>query len=250
VKENFKNYFSNNSSDYRQFRPSYPEELFYHLAHISPHHECAWDCATGTGQSAIYLAKYFQKVMATDASENQIRVAQQAKNVEYSVASAEHSGLADNSVNLITVAQALHWFNLVAFTKEVARILVDQGILAVWTYNVLKINDEIDRLVHYLYSELLDSYWPPERRIVESGYQDIHFPFTELEAPDFEMSEHWSLEQLLGYLNTWSAVKRFEAETSSNPVDKIASQIASAWGDASHIRKITWPLVLRLWRKP
>jgi len=246
---NFKDLFSGHAEDYSTFRPHYPDELFFHLSHLTKNHDRAWDCATGTGQAAVQLAKYYKKVIATDASDNQVRQAVELKNVTYAAAPAEHSGIEDQSIDLITVAQALHWFDLDAFAKEVERVLVDQGVLAVWTYNLLTINSEIDELVNHLYSGLLDPYWAPERTLVENGYQDINLPFTELDLPRFEMNSHWNLRQLIGYLNTWSAVKAYEAKQKNNPIELIFQDLATAWGDSDQERLVCWPLALRIWQK-
>ncbi len=246
---NFNDYFSDHSQDYALFRPEYPDELYFHLSHLTEHHNYAWDCATGNGQAAKQLAKYYKQIIATDASENQINQAQQQKNIQYRVTTAEKSGIDDQSIDLIVVAQAIHWFDLDKFALETDRVLVDQGVLAVWTYNLLTINPQIDVVVNYLYSNLLGPYWPPERALVESGYQDIHFPFQELDVPKFEMSAHWKLDQLIGYLNTWSAVKAYEADQQSNPIELIFKDLVTAWGDSEQERAISWPLALRIWRK-
>jgi len=246
---NFKDYFSDQSKDYAQFRPSYPDELFLHLSYLTAHHNRAWDCATGSGQAAVFLSKYYQQVIATDASENQVTHAQQRKNIHYLTAPAENSGIEAQSIDLITVAQALHWFDLDAFSLEVDRVLVEQGVLAVWTYNLLTINPEIDEIVNHLYHKLLGPYWPAERQLVERGYKDIQLPFTELDVPHFDMHSHWNLHQLAGYLNTWSATQRYEAEQNSNPVELIYKDLAAAWGNAEQEYPVRWPLALRLWRK-
>lgn len=245
----FKDYFSGHSQDYDAYRPHYPDELFFHLSHVTEHHNCAWDCATGTGQAAVELAKYYNKVIATDASDNQVRQAAELKNVQYATATAEDSGIVEHSIDLITVAQALHWFDLDRFAKEVDRVLVDHGVLAVWTYNLLTIEQDIDEYINHLYSDLLGPYWAPERTLVENGYQDINFPFTELDVPQFDMYSHWNLRQLIGYLNTWSAVKQYESVKQHNPIELIFQELATAWGDGEQERPVRWPLALRIWRK-
>ncbi|MGD8784787.1 MAG: class I SAM-dependent methyltransferase [Thioalkalispiraceae bacterium] len=248
MKTNFKDHFSGHSQTYARFRPGYPEQLFYHLSQLAPALHRAWDCATGTGQSALQLAKYFQQVIATDASANQINNAAPQKHVEFRVATAEDSGIDSNTVELVTVAQALHWFDLSAFEREAQRVLVDKGVLAAWSYNLLTINPKIDRMINYLYSELLDPYWPAERRIVERGYQDIQLAMDKLEVPDFTMTAHWDLQQLTGYLNTWSAVKRFEADRHHNPLELIVADLHSAWGPPEQKYLASWPLAVQLWR--
>ncbi|TQV86447.1 class I SAM-dependent methyltransferase [Aliikangiella coralliicola] len=248
-KVTFKNYFSSDSKGYSEFRPGYPDDLFEYLSSISNERNRAWDCATGSGQSATKLIDYFSNVLATDASETQINNAVIRKGIHYEVALAENSSNDNQSVDLITVAQALHWFDLDAFITEVDRVLKYDGVLAVWTYNLLSINQDIDELVNDLYSDILDEFWPPERKMVESGYKNITFPFEEVSPPSFAMRENWNLTQLIGYLNTWSAVKAYEREKKYNPVNLIVNELCEVWGAAESSRQITWPLSVKLWRK-
>lgn len=245
----FKDYFSENSAAYSQFRPRYPVELFAYLFSLSKHHELVWDCATGTGQSAVDLADHFSQVIATDASKDQIQNAVPKKCVEYRIGTAEKSPFAADSVGLITVAQALHWFDLNAFSKEVNRVLVDGGFLAVWTYNLLNISEDLDAVIHYFYYTVLDEFWPPERKLVEAGYADIQLPFTEINTPSFHMTEEWDMHQLVGYISTWSAVKQYEKKQGHNPLEKILAEIQTAWRIPETKKEIQWPLSLRVWKK-
>lgn len=245
----FKDHFSDASSDYKQYRPRYPVELYSHLASISPENLAAWDCATGSGQSAVNLVKHFSTVIATDASVRQIVAASPKEGIVYRVASAEQSGIDTSSIDLITVAQALHWFNIAAFTIEADRVLKPSGILAVWTYNLLNVHPDIDQQVNYLYEAILGDYWPKERTMVENGYSEISFPFNELASPIFQMVAEWDLSQLLGYLRTWSAFKRYQKAHQTDPVDVILTELSNAWGDAHSVRTIHWDLSLRIWEK-
>lgn len=245
----FKDYFSVDAGAYQQYRPGYPQVLFSYLAKITPEKKCAWDCATGNGQSAISLSACFDQVIATDASAAQIARAVQTPGVRYRVASAEESLIESSSVDLVTVAQALHWFDLPAFTAEVQRVLKPGGVLAVWAYNLLQINAPIDAVVHYLYQDVLGAYWPPERQMVEQGYSNVAFPFTAVEAPSFSMSADWTLPQLIGYLQTWSALKQYQKSLLHNPLEEISDPLFKAWGDAANIQSVCWPLSLRVWRK-
>lgn len=249
MSSNFKDHFSETSENYSRYRPSYPPELFEYLASLAKQHDRAWDCATGTGQSAIGLAKYFTNVIATDASETQIKESVSNANVDYKVALAEKSNLEENSIDLITVAQALHWFNLDEFTKEVDRILKPGGVLAVWTYGIFNIQPDIDAVVNHLYEQVLEPYWPDERKIVEGGYRDITFPFEEKCPPKFNMQLDWDLPQLLGYLSTWSAVKKYEKETGKNPLNNIRQKLNNLWIKPENILKVKWPLTIKLWIK-
>jgi SAM-dependent methyltransferase len=242
----FKDHFSGHAAEYAQFRPHYPGLLFQYLATIAPARERAWDCATGNGQAATGLAAYFQEVIATDASEQQISNAEARPNIFYRVAPAEASGLADSSVDLVTVAQALHWFDCPAFFSETKRVLRPGGVIAVWAYTLLKIASEIDVLVDRFYYETTEDHWPPERKIVEGRYCGIAFPFHELTPPSFQLEENWCLDQLLGYLRTWSATQRFIKERGFDPVNDLEHELLPKWGERNQARLVHWPLHLRV----
>ena len=245
----YKDYFSEDSAGYGRFRPKYPEQLFTHLASVSNEHQKAWDCATGTGQSAITLSNYFSTVIATDASITQIEKAERKEGVIYRVATAENSGIEEDSIDLITVAQAIHWFDIQAFIKEVKRVLKDNGILSVWTYNLLSVQDDIDEEIFHLYNSVLGEYWPKERKMVEDGYKSIQLPFNEIDIPELNMSARWNLSQLTGYLCTWSAAKEYHKKTGINSVEKIYGRISDMWGKPDKVLPIKWPLSVRVWQK-
>ncbi len=249
MKSGFKDYFSFGSDAYSIFRPGYPKALFVYLSGFTPSHERAWDCATGSGQSALALSEYYKEVIATDASKSQIENASRKSGIIYKTEKAEDTSIEDSSVDLITVAQALHWFDIQAFSKEVERVLKRQGIVAAWTYGLLNINPEIDKLVNHLYRSVLEDYWPPERRMVEDGYVSVSLPFEELESTVFQMRTEWSLDQLLGYLHTWSAVKKYEQQNGLDPVTEMTEELSAQWGETSKKQLVLWPLALRMWRK-
>ncbi len=243
----FKDHFSRDSAGYSQYRPVYPPRLFKYLASLNQHHHTAWDCATGNGQAARLLARYYQRVIATDASRSQIAAAPPQEHIEYRVAVAEQSGIADASVDLVTVAQALHWFDLGAFYEEVRRVLKPGGVIAIWSYNLLKIAPEIDAIINRFYHHTLGEYWPQERTRVERGYGHIPFPFTPVTAmPEFAMTADWDLPHLLGYLGTWSAVQRMKQASGVNPVEQIAQRLGDTWGEPNKQRPVTWPLSIRV----
>lgn len=245
----FKDYFSDKSNFYSKFRPVYPSDLFSYISSLTESHDRAWDCGTGNGQSAIALTNYYTEVIATDASENQIKNAKKREGVIYKNESAEETSLDTGSVDLITVAQALHWFNIDIFAHEVQRVLRPHGLLAAWTYGLHKITPEIDEVVNNLYGPMLAQFWPPERRIVEEKYININFPMKEIKTPDFQMEIEWELSQLIGYLRTWSAVKKYEVETGESPVDKIYEKLCRLWRNPERKYKIKWPLTLKIWKK-
>ena len=244
----FKDHFSGHADDYRRFRPGYPQPLFAYLAARAPEHLLAWDCATGSGQAAAQLARHFDRVVATDASAAQIAQASAPDNVEFACASAEASTLTTGSVDLITVAQALHWFDFDAFFAEARRVLRPGGVLAAWCYGLFGSTSAVDRIVARLYRDQVGAYWPPERRWIDERYATLPFPFPELPAPQFAMRVHWTLEQLLGYLNTWSAVRRFQRDHGYNPLDAVRTDLERAWPRNSVKLALTWAVHLRVGR--
>ena len=209
----------------------------------------AWDCATGSGQAAVGLASRFERVIATDASAAQIAAAARHPRVEYHVAPAEASGLESGSVDLATVAQALHWLDRSAFYAEVRRVLRPDGFVAVWTYGHPTLDEaRADEALRRFYSETVGPFWPPERVLVDAGYRTLDFPFAEVAPPAFEMKTQWSLSALLGYVGTWSSTTRFRETHGTDPVVALARELAPAWGDPETRRRITWPLALRVGR--
>jgi ubiquinone/menaquinone biosynthesis C-methylase UbiE len=221
--------------------------LFRYLATIAPGKQLAWDCATGNGQAAVALAEVFERVIATDASERQIGNAAANARVEYRVAPAESSGIESDAVDLIAVAQALHWFDLERFYAEARRVLRPEGVLAVWAYKLAQVEPAIDRVVNRYYTEVVGGYWPPERVLVEK-FEELAFPFPEIAAPPFEMTAEWNAEHLIGYLRTWSATERFMAANRRDPLKEVEENLRSAWGDAGQPRRVVWPLVVRVGR--
>jgi ubiquinone/menaquinone biosynthesis C-methylase UbiE len=241
--QTFKDYFSKQAADYAKFRPHYPGDLFRWLASIAPASALAWDCATGNGQAAIALAELFDRVIATDASEKQVANAEPNPRVEYRVAAAEASGLEAGTVDLITVAQALHWFDLAKFYGEARRVLKRRGVLAAWAYKLATVSPAIDAVVNHYYSDIVGPFWPPERVLVEK-FEELPFPFESVETPAFEMTADWSVEQLLGYLGTWSATQRFMAAEKSDPLEGVEEELRRAWG--TEMRRVSWPLTMRV----
>ncbi len=241
----FKDHFSTQAADYAKYRPRYPRAMFEYLGKITPTHEIAWDCATGNGQAATELANVFDHVIATDASESQIANAEPHPGVEYKVAPAEQSDLQSGGLDLVLVAQALHWLNHDRFYPEVRRVLKEKGVFAASAYNLLRTEPRVKEIVKRYYYEIVGPYWPPERALIEQ-FQEIPFPFPERETPQFEIAAEWNLEHLMGYLWSWSSTQRFVATTNGNPLDQIASDLEKAWGDPQKTKRIVWPLRLRV----
>jgi SAM-dependent methyltransferase len=246
----FHDHFSGVAGRYADFRPRYPEQLFDHLATLAPRKALVWDCACGNGQATLGLAGCFDRVIATDASKEQIASATPHSGVEYRVALAEQSGLPDEFVDLVTVAQALHWFDLDRFYVEARRALKPGGVIAVWAYGVNEVQgDAVNRLVQDFYFNTVGPYWPPERKLVEEGYRTIPFPFAEITAPVFRMEARWTRDRLLGYFSTWSATNRFIKTTGLNPLEPLAQALGRVWGKTNSTRLVTWPLSVRVGRK-
>jgi SAM-dependent methyltransferase len=244
----FKDLFSKQSTDYAKFRPTYPESLFTYLASLVDRRETAWDVGTGNGQAACMLAEHFARVHATDPSAKQIESAPTHPRVEYAVGPAEKFAGANESIDLITVAQAFHWFRQPEFFAEANRVLRPGGVLALWCYELAKITPEVDAVVLELYEGVLGPYWEGERHLVEEGYRSVSLPFPEIRPPAFEMQIEWSLEHLVGYLGTWSALQTYIRNQGSNPLEKYFPRLESAWGSPAK-RLATWELALRIGRK-
>ena len=239
-----KDNFSGHASDYARYRPTYPDALFAFVYEQLAHFDTAWDGGTGNGQVAVKLAERFDCVYATDLSANQLAQAPQRANVIYRVQRAEDASFEEQSLDLVTVAQAIHWFDYEAFYATVNRVLKPDGLLAVWGYTLLSVNEAVDAIVRHLHSGTLDNYWDPERQYVDARYRTIPFPFDEIAAPEFTQSLRWSI----GYLNTWSAVKHYQQHEGRNPVSERTTDLRQAWGAAER-QTIQVPVFLRLGKK-
>lgn len=237
--------FSSNSQQYAEFRPTYPQALYdFIYSHVRAF-EVAWDSGTGNGQAARVLSDKFKKVLATDISREQLGQAYKAASISYSLA-GEKTEFASGSIDLITVAQAIHWFDFEEFYREVNRVAKPDAILAVWGYGLLRINPDIDLLVTNFYKNTVGPYWNKQRRLIDESYKSIPFPFNEIKAPKFEISLTWSIDQLEGYLATWSAVQKFIEANEINPVSALMSQITPLWKNQR--KTVQFPLFLRLGR--
>jgi SAM-dependent methyltransferase len=238
-----KDKFSDNAYRYARYRPGYPNDLFEFIMAQVTEKDLAWDCGTGSGQTAINLASLFKNVYASDISAAQIANAVSAENISYCIEPAEKSSLLTNSVDLVTISQALHWFDHHAFYEEVKRVSKKNGIIAAWTYSLWQVNAEVDDILHNYHFNTLKSYWDPEREHVDNGYANLPFPFKRINTPTFTISLQWSLNDLKGYLNTWSAIKKFQSINKYNPVDQVIENISRIW-PAPETRSITFPLHL------
>jgi ubiquinone/menaquinone biosynthesis C-methylase UbiE len=240
--------FSKIAPQYARFRPLYPEALFAYLASLAPARLLAWDCATGNGQAAIGLAQYFERVHATDVSDQQIANAMPMANVTYHVAPAESSTLDAGTVDLITVGQALHWLPFDAFFAEARRVLRPSGVLAAWTYHLPMITPEVDAVVSDHYWNIVRPYFGPEIQYVDEKYATLPFPGEDIETPEFATNASWMLDDLVGFMRTWSGRQRFMEAHGRDPIDDVLSPLADAWGDADQPLEIAWKIYVRATR--
>lgn len=241
----FQDRFGAQADAYRQFRPSYPPRLFAALAAAGNAHELAWDCATGSGQAALPLARFYESVLATDASSKQLSHAANADAVYFVQARAEAPCLKPASVDLLVVAQALHWFNLPTFFPVAKTALKPGAVFAAWTYNLMTVDDAINPLLNDFYHNTLGAHWSGKRRLVESGYADITLPFDKLELGEFAMAASWSLNQLCGYLSTWSALQHYKDTKGEDPLPHLRTQLLQVWGAKDAARHVSWPLSIK-----
>lgn len=255
VSNRFPDHFSSLAEGYVRYRPGYPSSLFAWLAGLAPSRRRAWDCATGPGQGVADLARHFERVVATEASLDQLLQGERDRKsrVQLVCSLAERSGLASGSVDLVTVAQAVHWFNLGAFWTEVRRVVVPGGVVAVWGYGLLTVEPDparrIEALLTRYYRQVVGPYWPSERRHIDERYRSIPFPFEELQAPRVVSETVWTREHLLGYLGTWSAGKRYREALGEDPRRRIEAELAAIWPDGEG-RRVRWELFVRVGRNP
>jgi len=242
-----KDNFSAQSAEYAIYRPTYPKALYDYLLSLVKYKKAAWDCATGNGQVARVLAQHFEKVYATDISEKQLSQALKVPNIYYRVEPAEQVSAVADSFDLITVAQAIHWFNFEAFYAEVKRTLKPDGLFAVIGYGLMNIDKKVDQEVFKLYEDILGKYWDPERRYIEEAYKTIPFPFEEIVAPHFQIKTTWNFKQLIGYLNTWSSLQHYKKANDRNPLEYMFTALKEAWGNDAE-KEVRFPILLRIGR--
>jgi SAM-dependent methyltransferase len=252
---NFKDHFSHHADLYAKARPHYPAALFDWIAAEAPARTCAWDAGCGNGQASVALAQRFERVIATDPSAQQLDNAIAHPRIDYrneprdlSAQAGYATSIDAHSIDAITVAQALHWFDLPAFVAEVRRVAKPRALFAAWCYANCSVTPAVDAVIAHLYDDVLGAYWPPERTLVDEGYVSLDIPFAPVAAPAFEMRVDWTARQLLAYLTSWSAAQRYSRATGRDAVGAIADELLAAWHDPEHVRPVRWTLAIRAGR--
>lgn len=244
----FKDNFSKQSAVYSKYRPNYPDKLFEFLSEQTEEHELVWDCGTGNGQSALSLTNHYRRVIATDPSSAQIGNAVQHEGIEYRVEQAESSSLHNHSADLVTVSQALHWFDFEKFYTEVKRVLKPGGVYAAWCYGLPSVCKEMDPVLFDFHNNIVGDFWQRENRMIEAEYESIPFPFDHVKTVHFEMDKTLSFQDLTGLLYTWSAVQRYIAKLGHDPVELMLPKLSAAWGSEVELRTFTWKISLKICR--
>lgn len=242
----FQDHFSKQAKTYAQARPKYPVALFDHLARLAPGRNLAWDCGAGNGQASVALAEHFQRVIATEPSAAQLAEAERHDRVIYVQSAETVPDIRDGTADLVTAAQAAHWFDLNVFYPEVRRVLRPGGLLAIWNYALCRITPEVDEVVQHFYHTTVGAYWPPERKHAETSYRDLEFPFQEIPFPRIDLQVEWTAREFLVYLRSWSAVTRYAADRGVDPVVALEAELTRVWGEERWT--VTWPLGGRLGR--
>jgi ubiquinone/menaquinone biosynthesis C-methylase UbiE len=237
----FKDHFSGHARQYAEFRPTYPESLFATIASLAPGAKLAWDCATGNGQAALGLVRHVERVIATDASATQVANATPHERIAYAVARGEDAPLRDDAVDLVTIAQALHWLDTTRFFAEAARVLEPGGVFAAWGYGNPTVSPEIDPILIELYSGTLGPFWPAERRMIEEEYADLEIPFERIAIPASRLERAMTRDEFEGYLRTWSGTIRYVARHGTDPIAPAFARL-TRWWDATEPRVVRWPL--------
>jgi len=238
-----KDLFSTQSSEYAKFRPTYPAELVEEISSLCASHDLAWDAGTGNGQLAVMLAEHFTRVTGTDISEKQLANAAKKSNVDYSISDSGTTAFSNHSVDLVTVAQAVHWFDFDAFYAEVKRVLKKNGIVALIGYGVMRSDPVTDAIIQDFYHNIVGPYWDRERKLIDEAYTTIPFPFREIELKKYHMTYSWDIDQFMGYFSTWSALQHYLKKTSHNPLPELKTRLA-----ATGLKKfeLDFPLFFRI----
>lgn len=229
---------------YSRFRPNCPARLIEIVVEHCAATRWAWEPGCGSGQVTPCLAACFDEVLATDPAEHAIARCPSLERVRFEVGSAEQCALPDGSVDLVVSGQAAHWFDMETFAAEVRRVAAPGGIVAVWCYDLPRVNTAIDVVVDRLYFDVLAGCWAGGRNHIDTRYANLHFPFEErsVDVPPYEAQ--WAVEGMLGYLRTWSAGVAYTQAGRGDAVGEVEKDLRSSWGD--RVRAVHWPVAIRL----
>ncbi len=247
--EKVKDLFSGHAKGYADFRPRYPAALVKYISRLVKYRGVVWDCACGNGQLSLPLAEHFQLVLASDISAEQVAAAPGHRGILYTVQPAEQTDFPDEFFDMVVVAQAIHWLPHDAFYEEAKRVMGPNAVIVLIGYGLMRISPELNAIIDHFYNEVVGPFWEPERAWIDKGYESLPFPFDPIEVPVFEMPCEWSFDHMIGYLNTWSAVKKFEALKGSNPVEGLKAALKAAWGNKA-VQRVVFPLLVKAGRKP
>ena len=245
----FHDLFSGHAKLYSEVRPGYPTEIYDFIAANVNHTEIAWDCGSGNGQAATKLAEIFSQVFATDSSAKQIEHAILHNNVSYSVQPSENTNFPDSIFDCVTVAQAIHWYDLKKFYNELHRTLKPGGLLCVWGYTWFNISDDIDDIVEKTLISSLKEYWAPQTKLLQDGYKDLILPYEQITVPSFKIVVHWDLTQIISYLHSWSPMKSYGEKHGDKGMDLLFEGMIEAWGPKIKKRKISMPIYMKASRR-
>ena len=244
----FHDHFSGHARDYSVARPRYGADVAAWAASLAVPGAIAWDVGTGSGQLATLLGDHLARVIATDASREQLANAKPHPHVEYRNEPAETTTLVDGSIGLVTVAQAVHWFALDRFYAEVRRVCAPGAAIVLLGYELMHVGPDVDPIIDWFYKQVIGAYWPAERAHLETGYRELSFPFAPIDAPPLEMVHEWTRDELAGYVATWSAVQRAIKVTGKDPMPTFVERLATVWPDPATRRTVRWPLIVKAGR--
>jgi ubiquinone/menaquinone biosynthesis C-methylase UbiE len=243
-----KDLFSGHAKDYAAFRPKYPDAFVKSVSRLVKYRGVVWDCACGSGQLSLPLADHFQLVLASDISEGQIEQARGHRGILYTVQPAEQTDFPDEFFDMVVVGQAIHWFDHEAFYREANRVMGPGAVIVAIGYGLMRVSAEVDAVLDHFYKNITGPYWEPERKYIDEAYQSLPFPFEPIEVPTYEIPCNWTFAQMMGYLNTWSAVKKYEQENGMNPLSLVATDLEQAWGGVAN-RRVVFPGFVKAGRK-
>lgn len=239
------NPFQAGGANYAAHRPTYPPQLAEALASVSPAPRLAVDVGCGSGQLAVLLAEHFDAVEAYDPSESQLSGAEAHPKVRYAVAPAEKLPTADHAADLITAAQAAHWFDRPRFYAEVKRIARPGAVLALITYNN-PVGDDAALAPYRALYDALAPWWRPEREDVETGYANFEFPFEEIGLGVDPIRREWDVTAMSDYVQTWSAFRAAREAGEDALIQRHLKDAEAAWGPGKRV--VEWPIAMRIGR--